>query len=96
MTENLEIRRVLGLNSDAPIGYVLGAIHHLKFRPGVRVRTLKPLHDKDFTAEAREARKWGVEGTIVGHHDSHGLCFVVQHGCLSKGVYNPDEIEVLS
>lgn len=89
-----EIRKALGLNLDAPHGYVIDAIHHLRFRPGTSVRTLVALHDKDYNDEGLVARKWGVEGRIVGHHDSHGLCFDVKHG-RTVGTYDPDEIEVV-
>jgi hypothetical protein len=66
-------------------------------KPGTRVRTLAPLHDKEYLPEALEARCWGATGTIKGHHDSHGLCYDVKHDGLLQGTgcYDPDEIEVI-
>jgi len=60
-----------------------------------KVRTLEPLHDDDYVPEARKMRKWGVEGEIIGHHDSHGLCYDVRHDDGSIGTYDPDEMEVI-
>ena len=95
-----EIRRTLGLRLDAPLGYVLDAIYHLKFRPGTKVRTRPDgaLHDKDYTPEAQAKRKWGVTGKIVEYHNGHGLFFEVKHDGFraGTGTYDPDEIEVVA
>lgn len=45
--------------------------------------------------EAWNARKWGVQGTILMHHDSHGLCYDVRHDDGTEGCYDPGEFEVL-
>jgi hypothetical protein len=42
---------------------------------------------------ARENVKWGVYGIIVRCHDSHGLCYKVQHDDGSVAPYNPEELE---
>ena len=94
IAELKEMRRVLGLRPDAPLGYITSAIHHLIFKPGTRVCTLKPLHENNYKAGAN--RQWGVKGKILTHHDSHGLCFEVKHEDHSIGTYDPDEIEVIS
>ena len=60
---------------------------------GQRVRTLKPLHNDQYTRLARALRKWGVTGTIEDEHDSHGLCYDVHHDDDTYGSYDPDEIE---
>jgi len=39
--------------------------------------------------------KWGVEGVVLDHHDSHGLCYDVRHDDGSFCCYDPDEIEKL-
>lgn len=65
--------------------------------PYTRVRTTtKKLSDKEWTPEALVARKWGVTGRIVTHHDSHGLCYDVLHDDGTEGCYDPSELEVLS
>jgi len=64
--------------------------------PGTKVRTLTAKHDDQFTAEGQATRQWGVKGKVVGHHDSHGLCYVVKHADGAQSVYDPDEIEAIS
>jgi len=64
--------------------------------PGTRVKTTsKKTSDGEWMPEARAARKWGVTGRILVHHDSHGLCYDVQHDDGSQGCYEPTEFEVL-
>jgi hypothetical protein len=60
-----------------------------------RVRTLKSLHDDQYTSEALKHRKWGAEGIVVGSHNSHGLCYDVRHLDDSIGCYDPDELKSL-
>jgi len=64
--------------------------------PGTKVRTTKPFWSgRDLIGEALASRKWGVKGTILKHHDSHGLCYEVQHEDGTVGHYDPSELEVL-
>lgn len=65
--------------------------------PGTKVKTTKPFWSGrgDWTGEALASRKWGVKGTILKHHDSHGLCYEVQHDDGTVGHYDPSELEVL-
>ncbi len=51
--------------------------------------------DSEWSAEARANRRWGVEGTITGHHDSHGLCYEVEHTDGTTGCYDPSELEIV-
>ena len=64
--------------------------------PGIRVKTTsKKSKDSEWMPEALVARKWGVSGTIVMHHDSHGLCYDVRHDDGSEGCYDPNEFELI-
>jgi hypothetical protein len=65
--------------------------------PGTIVRTTQPNWDKreDWTDEGWESRLWGVEGSIIMHHDSHGLCYDVRHPDGTQGCYDPTEIEIV-
>lgn len=64
--------------------------------PGTRVKTTsKKTADREWMPEALVARKWGVTGTIVMHHDSHGLCYDVRHDDGTEGCYDPGEFEIL-
>ena len=46
----------------------------------------------DWTPEALRSRRFGVAGTIVDEHNSHGLCYEVQHLDGSIGYYDPREL----
>lgn len=64
---------------------------------GTTVRTTTPNEDKrgEWTDEGWAKRKWGAKGTVLTHHDSHGLCYDVQHQDGSVGCYDPSEITEL-
>lgn len=63
---------------------------------GTRVKTTsKKTPDREWMPEALVARKWGVTGRIVMHHDSHGLCYDVQHDDGTEGCYDPTEFDVI-
>ena len=66
-------------------------------KPETRVRTTKPnmALRKEWTDEAWKKRKWGVEGKVVAHHDSHGLYYDVVHDDDTDGCYDPSELEVI-
>jgi hypothetical protein len=49
----------------------------------------------DWSSEAKTSRKWGVEGSILVCHDSHGLCYEVRHPDGSVGYYDPTELELV-
>ncbi len=71
--------------------------------PGTKVLTVEIENPStDWTAEAHVARRFGMRGMVIGHHDSHGLCYVVAHfrsgregGDSSIGCYDPEELKVL-
>lgn len=49
-----------------------------------------------WTPEALISRQWEVKGTVVKHHNSHGLCYEVKHPDGSIGYYDPSEIKIVS
>lgn len=50
----------------------------------------------EWTAETRSKRQWGVGGYILKHHDSHGLCYEVNHPDGTVGTYDPSEFGVVA
>lgn len=63
--------------------------------PGTHVRTVRPdWVSSDWTTEALASRQWGAAGTVLRHHDSHGLTYEVLHGA-TIGHYEPRELQVL-
>jgi hypothetical protein len=65
--------------------------------PGTTVLTMVPnlAKRKEWTKVAWESRQWGVTGTVLEHHDSHGLYYDVEHKDGSIGFYDPSEIQAL-
>ncbi len=65
--------------------------------PGTHVRTTQEdAGVKDsWTEEGKKQRKWGIEGIVITHHDSHGLCYEVHHSDDTTGCYDPSELQVL-
>lgn len=64
---------------------------------GTKVRTTEPnmaLRD-EWTEEGWANKKWGMEGNILTHHDSHGLCYDVKHSDGTVGCYDPSELEIV-
>jgi len=49
----------------------------------------------EWTDEGWEKRKWGTQGEILAHHDSHGLCYDVLHEDGTQGCYDPSELKVI-
>lgn len=64
--------------------------------PDTEVVTTKPnlALRKEWTDEGWNVRKWGVQGTVVTHHDSHGLSYEVRHFDGTVGHYDPSELKV--
>jgi len=50
----------------------------------------------EWNEEALTKRKWGLQGTILNYHDSHGLYYEVLHEDGIKGCYHPSELEVVN
>ncbi len=65
--------------------------------PGTKVRTTQenPSSINQWTNEGRAKKKWGIRGNVLAHHDSHGLCYDVQHEDGTKGCYDPAELAVI-
>ena len=65
--------------------------------PGTVVMTTQPnLEMRDeWTDEGWASRKWDVWGTVITHHDSHGLCYDVRHSDGTVGCYDPSEFKVV-
>lgn len=63
---------------------------------GTRVRTIAiPDVSNGWTEEAKAVRRFGVLGTIIHYHDSHGLCYDVRHDDGTEGCYDSRELVVL-
>lgn len=60
----------------------------------VRTKIIKKFN-KTFLLSVQEKRKDGMLGVVIGHHDSHGLCFDVRHEDGTIGSYEPEELEII-
>jgi len=65
-----------------------------RIKNGTRVKTTKPGDSTDWSDPNRPDVKWGVEGTIIGHSDSHGLVYDIKHDTGGVGYYEPTEFEL--
>lgn len=65
--------------------------------PGTSVKTTEPNLGMrgEWTDEGWAKRKWDMQGEIITHHDSHGLCYDVRHEDGTVGCYDPSEFEVV-
>jgi hypothetical protein len=66
--------------------------------PGTTVETTQPNWEKreEWMDKTWARRKWGIRGTIITHHDSHGLCYEVRHGDGTEGCYDPSELKIIA
>ena len=71
--------------------------------PGTKVKTTTEHNAANWTEEAKPLRKWGIEGIVIGHHNSHGLCYEVAHfqsGASGEeswiACYDPEELEIIN
>jgi len=63
---------------------------------GTRVITTQCNPDiNDWSEEALATRQWGVLGSVIKHHDSHGLCYAILHADGTTGYYDPTEFRAL-
>ena len=76
-------------------GVIMTTMQHPPIFPRTRVMTTQP-NEKlrgEWTEGAWAARRWGVKGTVLTHHDSHGLCYEVWHeDDGTKASYDPSEL----
>ena len=65
--------------------------------PETVVKTTQPNWELrgEWTDKGWAERKWNVEGKVITHHDSHGLCYDVRHPDGTVGCYDPSELEVI-
>ena len=65
--------------------------------PGTSVKTTQPNLEKrrEWTDKGWASKKWGVRGSVITHHDSHGLCYDVRHEDGTEGSYDPSELEII-
>lgn len=60
---------------------------------GMDVVTAEMLTNRDYTQDVIAARRPGVRGVIIGHSDSHGVCYKVRHLVdRTEAYYDPDEL----
>ena len=66
--------------------------------PGTKIYTTKPKSNEkaDWTVDARSKRKWGISGTIIGDHNSHGLYYDILHDDKTEASYEPSEFVVIN
>lgn len=71
--------------------------------PGTKVKVIN-LFSRDFTEDVLHNREKGLgkQGYVIGHHDSHGLCYCVAHfqsgrsgGDSFISYYDPEELEAV-
>lgn len=63
---------------------------------GTRVKTVAvESPSTDWTEEGKRSRKFGITGSVITHHDSHGFCYDVRHDDGTDGCYDPEELELL-
>lgn len=84
-------------------GLQFGAEKDPPISVGTKVKTTQPnmAFRSEWNNEAWARRKWGVQGTVIAHHDSrgpyyHGLYYNVRHEDGTEGCYDPSELEIVS
>jgi len=65
--------------------------------PGTKVKTFIDggMEAEDWSEEAKRTRRHEATGIVIGHHDSHGLCFDVQHSDGVKSCYELHELIIV-
>ena len=66
--------------------------------PGTKVTTFIDggMEADDWNEEAKKTRRHEASGVVTGHHDSHGLCFVVRHDDGNSSCYELHELIVVA
>lgn len=81
---------------DIPIKPVTRDINGSILKEGYHVATIKSDRvSSDWSQEALASRKFGVFGTIINEHNSHGVCYGVRHSDGTVGYYEPWELVVV-
>jgi len=62
---------------------------------GSIVETVEDAGATDWNPPAREKVQWGVMGKVKEHHDSHGLCYVVEFDNGNLAVFETKELKVV-
>jgi hypothetical protein len=70
--------------------------------PGTEVVTVEIENpSSDWSENALASRRFGIPGMVIGHHDSHGLCYAIAHfrsgmqgGDSFISYYDPEELKV--
>lgn len=84
-------------SSQSPEEVLMSAEKQSLLSLGTSVKTVQENHAVvDWTTKASASRLWGVQGEIIARHDSHGLCYGVQHPDGSIGYYHQSELEVVA
>lgn len=65
----------------------------LELMMGKKVQVVSSLEQRDYTVEGHQQRRPGATGVVIGHSDSHGLCWQVRHDDGTVGFYDSDELE---
>lgn len=64
---------------------------------GTKVKTTQPNLEarRDWEREVASMSQWNVQGVVLAHHDSHGLCYEVRHTDGKVAFYDPTELEIV-
>ena len=68
----------------------------VRLERGTWVRTAAELQPRDFSQEVQITRRRSAIGVVMSVHDSHGLCYGVQHTDGTRSAYDHDEVEVVN
>jgi len=63
---------------------------------GAPVRTTSDAGRRDWDRGARDHVRWGVQGRVTAVHDSHGICYAVEHEDATRAIYDHDELASLA
>lgn len=65
--------------------------------PGTKVKVTELNEDMrdQWSPGVWESKKPGASGEVLTHHDSHGLCYEVEHEDGTVGDYDPSELETV-
>lgn len=64
----------------------------IRFAVGQVVVTTNDSGSKDWSPDTRKDVRWGILGHVSAVHDSHGLCYRVEHGDGTYSYYEHEEL----